>query len=135
MYPLELQLPKDFDKKLQKYLKKLGLNSLEFTQNNRQEEAQKTPKFKFSEGVLFRDFADGVLLFKNENDQEFILIKTAMGLPINEKIDAMTEQIDLKPRQIYDTAKRLNTKIKDTFGINDFFAIDFTNKYVKRVVE
>lgn len=92
-------------------------------------------KFRFSNGVLFRDFSDEVLIFKDENEQEFRVIKTAMNLPINERIDALTDNMELTFRQLYDTARRLNEKIKTTFGRENFFETDSTNKLVRRVIE
>lgn len=93
-----------------------------------------SPKFRFSNGVLFRDFTDNVLIVKKEDSFEHQLLRLAVSTPVGERIDSMSD-IDMKFRQIYDTARNLNTKIEKTFKISDFFVIDFANKYVKRAVE
>jgi hypothetical protein len=95
----------------------------------------KKPKFRFSNGVLFRDFCDETLAIKNENTQEFKLLRLALSLPMGERIDAMTDELDMSFRQIYDTATRLNEKIKNIFGIDAFFLIDSKNKHITRAVE
>jgi len=93
------------------------------------------PKFHFTEGILFRDYSDNVIKIKNENSQEYRLLATAFKLPLKTRIDAATDEIELTARQIYDTATRLNQKIKEKFGPDQFFDNDYNNKYVRRVVE
>jgi hypothetical protein len=58
-----------------------------------------------------------------------------MNLPVKERIDALSDDLELTFRQTYDTARRLNEKIKSTFGIDNFFETDMTNKLVRRIVE
>lgn len=91
------------------------------------------PKFRFTEGILFRDFENGILKFLDEKDKEFTLISTAMSLPVGERIDTFNTEMEF--RKMYDTARRLNEKIKEKFKIDKFFETDFANKYVKRLVE
>ncbi len=93
------------------------------------------PKFRLSQGVLFRDFCNDIIIFKDENGQDFRVVKATMGLPVNERIDALTDDLDLTFRQLYDTARRINGKVKAIFGIDNFFETDWTNKVIKRVVE
>ena len=92
-------------------------------------------KFRFDQGALFRDFHDKILLIKGENQYKYRLLKIALELPINERIDSLTDNLDLTFRQIYDTARQLNKEIKDIFKIDNFFEIDYSNKYIKRAVE
>lgn len=94
-----------------------------------------SPKFRFNQGVLFRDCCNEVLLITGERTQEYTLLSVAMSLPIMERIDATTESVELSWRELYDTARRLNSKIKQTFKIDNFFQIDFENKYLHRAVE
>lgn len=94
-----------------------------------------SPKFRFSQGVLFRDFCNEVLIRRGENTQEYRLLDTAIALPVRETIDALTENIEMEWRQLYDTARRLNDKIKDIFKVDGFFQIDFQNKKLHRTVE
>lgn len=96
---------------------------------------QPLPKFRFNQGVLFRDFCDEVLMVKGENTQEYRVLQTAINLPIKERIDAATRNIDMGWRQLYDTARRLDDKIKGTFKVDSFFQIDFPNKNITRTVE
>ncbi len=93
-----------------------------------------SPKFRFDQGVLFRDFCDKVLIIKRERTQEYDLLRVAMSLPIMERIDASTEDLELDWRHLYDTARRLNDKIKNVFKIDNFFQTDFENKKVHRTV-
>ncbi|MEI8360516.1 MAG: hypothetical protein WCG01_00035 [bacterium] len=94
-----------------------------------------TPKFRFSNNVLFRDLSDKVLRFDRENSHEFQLIRVAFEMPINERIDTILEKLDMTFRQIYDTANRVNEKIEVTFKISGFFEVDYKNRHIKRVVE
>jgi|GEM_PF-3971898 len=94
-----------------------------------------TPKFRFSNNVLFRDLSDEVLRFDRENSHEFQLMRVAFEVPINERIDTILEKLDMDFRQIYDTANRVNKKIEDKFKVSNFFKIDYKNRYIKRVVE
>ena len=63
--------------------------------------------------MLFRDFCNEILIVKGENTKEYRLLDTTIALPIRERIDALTENIEMEWRQLYDTARRLNNKIKD----------------------
>jgi hypothetical protein len=72
---------------------------------------------------------------KGENTKEYRLLDTAIALPVGERIDLVTEYIDMEWRQLYDTARRLNDKIKGLFEIDNFFHIDFQNKKIHRTVE
>lgn len=96
---------------------------------------EKKPEFRFSNGVLFRDYLNNTLIIKNENSNEFQLLRLVFDNPLGERIDTMSDNIDMGFRQIYDTARRLNDKIDKTFNIKDFFDLDYKNKYIKRVVE
>lgn len=100
-----------------------------------QKEKTGQQKFRFSNGVLFRDSVDNTLAVKNENTQEYRLLKLALSLPIGERIDAVSDGLEMSFRQIYDTAMRLNEKINKIFGVKDFFVIDSQNKHVIRSVE
>ena len=102
---------------------------------NKDVKAVEMPKFRFSNGVLFRDFCNETLAIKNENSQEYRLLKFTLELPVGERIDALTDELDMTFRQIYDTARRLNEKIKNTFKIDNFFALDSQNKNITRAVE
>src|SRR3989338_3990793 len=93
------------------------------------------PRFRFNQGVLFRDFCNEVLIIKGENTQEYRLLDTTIALPVRERIDVLTENIEMEWRQLYDTARRLNDKIKYLFKIDGFFHIDFQNKKLHRTVE
>jgi len=103
----------------------------------KEKEIQPTPlpKFRFNQGVLFRDFCNDILMVKGENTKEYRLLDTVVALPARERIDALTENIEMEWRQLYDTARRLNNKIKDIFKIDNFFQIDFQNKKLHRTVE
>lgn len=98
-------------------------------------ESVSSPKFHFNQGVLFRDFCDEVLIIKGEGSQEYSLLAIAMSLPVMERIDATTDDLELDWRRLYDTARRLNDKIKTTFKIDNFFQTDFENKKLHRAVE
>lgn len=50
-----------------------------------------SPKFRFSNGVLFRDFTDNVLVIKKEDSFEHQLLRFALSAPVGERIDAMSE--------------------------------------------
>ena len=93
------------------------------------------PEFRFNQGVLFRDFCNEILIVKGENTKEYRLLDTVIALPVGETVDALTENVDMEWRQLYDTARRLNAKIKNIFKIDNFFQIDFQNKKLHRVVE
>lgn len=112
---------------------------MEIEDNNKQNlstdtKSINTPKFRFSNNVLFRDLSDEVLRFDRENSHEFQLMRVAFEVPINERIDTILEKLDMSFRQIYDTANRVNDKIEDRFKVSGFFEIDYKNKYIKRVV-
>ena len=62
-------------------------------------------------------------------------MKFTLELPVGERIDALTDELDMTFRQIYDTARRLNEKIKNTFKIDSFFALDSQDKNITRAVE
>ena len=96
---------------------------------------QQVPRFYYNQGILHRDFCKEVLIIKGENTQEYRLLDIAFNLPINERIDALTDGVEMKWRQVYDTARRLNEKIKETFKVDNFFEIDFENKKLCRTVE
>jgi hypothetical protein len=97
---------------------------------------QPLPKFHFKEGVLFRDFCDEIIVIKGENSQEYRLLGAAIKLPASERIDTLTDSIEIDEwRKLYDTARRLNEKIKNTFKINNFFDIDYQNKKLRKTVE
>jgi len=129
---LTLQFPSDFDSKLKKYLKAQGLKYLTDIKTKNPTE---TIKFRFSKGILYRDFHDGVLKFVDEKDKEFAIISTAMGLGVGERIDAANRNIEMEPRALYDATRRINEKIKKTFNISGFFENNFQNHYIKRLVE
>lgn len=125
------------DIKLLKDIKELKNERNE--QNKQQSQEKKevlcSQKFRFNQGVLFRDFCDGILIIKGENTQEYRLLQTAIALPVRERIDKITDNIDMNWRQLYDTAGRLNAKIKDIFKVDNFFQTDFPNKNLHRTVE
>ncbi|MBI4117687.1 MAG: hypothetical protein HY453_01230 [Parcubacteria group bacterium] len=115
--------------KFQKYLDELKRKSSDKQADTR------TPMFRFNQGVLFRDFCDTILKIGGENTFEYRLIQTALRTPVGEKIDTLTDELEMDWRQLYDTAKRLNDKIKSTFKIADFFMIDYQNKNIKKTIE
>lgn len=94
-----------------------------------------TPRFRFDQGVLFRDFSDTVLKIGGENTLEYRLVQTALKTPVGEKIDTLTDELEMEWRQLYDTAKRLNDKIKTVFKVDEFFQIDYQNKNVSKTIE
>jgi len=98
-------------------------------------QSDKTPRFRFDQGVLFRDFCDAILKIKGENTLEYRLVQTALNVHVGEKIDTLTDELEMDWRQLYDTAKRLNEKIKSTFKIDEFFIIDYQNKNIKKTIE
>jgi len=89
--------------------------------------------FRFSKGILHKDGHDGVLIFR-EKSQEFYLLSILFEQPFGERIDGAYD-FELTGRQIPDTAKRINEKVEDEFGIKSFLEIDFSNKYTKRIIE
>jgi hypothetical protein len=128
------------DIKLLKDLKELKAERVKNDEGKKQESTPKSkptpsPKFRFKQGVLFRDFCNDILIVKGENTKEYRLLDTAIALPVGERIDLVTEYIDMEWRQLYDTARRLNDKIKGLFEIDNFFHIDFQNKKIHRTVE
>lgn len=128
------------DIKLLKNLKELKAKRAKKDESEKQKTAPKneptpSPKFRFNQGVLFRDFCNEILIVKGENTKEYRLLDTVIALPVRERIDALTENIEMEWRQLYDTARRLNGKIKDIFKIDNFFQIDFQNKKLHRTVE
>lgn len=133
---IRIQLSKDFLKKARDYRKLLEKilqeRMLEF-----EDQKKKVPsgKLRFNSGVLFRDFCDRVLIIDGENTLEYRLLKFAMEHPVGKRIDQATEDLDMRGRQIYDTAGRLNDKIEKIFEIEDFFQRDSKNKHVKRTVD
>ncbi len=94
-----------------------------------------SPKFHFNQGVLFRDFCNEVLIVRSENSKEHTLLTVAMFQPVMARIDATTDDVEMDWRRLYDTARRLNDKIKTVFKIDNFFQLDFENKKLWRVVE
>ena len=97
--------------------------------------AECTRKFHFKDGVLFRDHVDAVLIFKNENSLQYKLLNSAFSLPVDERLDGLTDGLDMSGRQIPDTAGEINKKIQDAFGVSGFFETDYPNKSAKRIVE
>jgi hypothetical protein len=95
----------------------------------------RTPKFRFDQGVLFRDFCDTVLKIGGENTLEYRLVQTALKTPVGEKIDTLTDELEMEWRQLYDTAKRLNDKIKTAFKVDEYFQIDYQNKNIRKTIE
>lgn len=115
--------------KFQKYMSELKSKS------DDNESETRTPKFHFDQGVMFRDFCDTVLKIKGENTLEYRLVQTALKTPVGEKIDTLTDDLEMDWRQLYDTAKRLNDKIKIAFKISDYFQIDYQNKNIRKTIE
>lgn len=95
----------------------------------------KAPRFRFDQGILFRDFCDTVLKIKGENTLEYRVMQTALKTPVGTEFDTLTDELEMDWRQLYDTAKRLNDKIKTTFKIDEFFQIDYQNKKIKKTIE
>lgn len=131
IYELTLKQPK-FNELYDKYE---TIFTEKGTKSNLEKEPFPSPKFRFNQGVLFRDFCSEILRIEGENTQEYRLLDTAIALPIEERIDAATENLEMEWRQLYDTARRLNDKIKNTFKIDNFFCIDYQNKKMHRAVE
>jgi hypothetical protein len=90
--------------------------------------------FKFKDKELIGGQTTRKIIIKKENSHEYKLLQKAFELPVGERIDAMSfEDTDnLKFSQIYDTARNLNKKIKNTLGAEDFFKLDYSNKYITR---
>lgn len=131
-FECDIKLLKDLKELKAEKAKKDGSKKQKTIPKNEQTQS---PKFRFNQGVMFRDFCNEILIIKGENTQEYRLLDTAIALPIGERIDALTENIEMEWRQLYDTARRLNGKIKDIFKIDNFFQIDFQNKKLHRTVE
>lgn len=115
--------------KLQKYLDELKRKSAD------KQADMPTPRFRFDKGILFRDFCDTVLKIGGENTLEYRLVQTALKTSVGEKIDTLTDELEMEWRQLYDTAKRLNDKIKTAFKVDEFFQIDYQNKNVRKTIE
>src|SRR3989338_4697128 len=131
-FECDIKLLKDLKELKAERTRKDEIKKQKFTPKN---EPTPSPKFRFNQGVLFRDFCNEILIVKGENTKEYRLLDTTIALPIRERIDALTENIEMEWRQLYDTARRLNNKIKDIFKIDNFFQIDFQNKKLHRTVE
>jgi len=115
-----------------KFKKLLGEYEAKSDDNSK---SDKTSRFRFDQGILFRDFCDTVLKIKGENTLEHRLVQTALKTRVGEEIDTLTDELEMDWRQLYDTAKRLNDKIKTAFKISDFFQIDYQNKKIKKTIE
>lgn len=115
--------------KFQEYLDELKRKSSD------KQADMRTPRFRFDQGVLFRDFCDTILKIGGENTLEYRLVQTALKTPVGEKIDTLTDELEMEWRQLYDTAKRLNDKIKTAFKVDGFFQIDYQNKNVRKTIE
>lgn len=91
---------------------------------------------KFVTGELSGGMTGNKLVIKKEDSLEYIVLQKAFELPIMSRIDASSfeDEDDLKFQQIYDTARSLNKKIKDTLKIESFFKYDYSNKYIMRTV-
>lgn len=89
---------------------------------------------KFKDKELIGGQTTRKIIIKKENSHEYKLLQKDFELPVGERIDAMSfdDTDNLKFLQIYDTARNLNKKIKNTLEVEDFFKLDYSNKYIIR---
>lgn len=88
-------------------------------------------RLTFSNGVLRRGRTEMKRL--GENSIEHLVLQVAMTNEVKYRIDAGSDKIDeTRWKPLSDASIRLNNKIKKEFGINEFFNIDYTNKYIER---
>lgn len=113
-----------------------------YHQNHKNKKTIDEPQFRFDKGVLFRDGNTTVLKF-NENDLEYNLLIVSFDIPFGERIDLVSSGDALEQlkepefrdwKQLYDTARRLNTKIEKEFKIKNFLTIYTEDKFLVRNV-
>lgn len=89
---------------------------------------------KFDNKELIGGCTTRKIIIKKENSHEYKLLQKAFELPVGERIDSMSfdDTDNLKFSQIYDTARNLNKKIKNTLEVENFFKLDYSNKHIVR---
>jgi hypothetical protein len=101
----------------------------------KQSKSERKDKFRFIEGVLYRDGMDGILKFF-EKDLQYNVLKIAFTKPFGERIDMAVGGLDCeKYKQLYDAARAINEKVDKEFRIKDFFQMDYPSMSIKRNVE
>ncbi len=90
--------------------------------------------FRFKNKELIGGQTTRKIAIKKENSYEYRLLQKAFELPVGERIDSMSfdDTDNLKFSQIYDTARNLNKKIKNTLEVENFFKLDYSNKHITR---
>ncbi len=126
---IEVSIPKP--EKLKEYRNELWMAS------GREMDALKSryQRFRFVDGVLYRDFENAVLKF-SEKDLQYALLQKAFEEPLEEWIDVLNLEAGIKTtkRSIYDAAIALNKKIAASFKIQDyFFEMDKTGNRCRRM--
>lgn len=90
---------------------------------------------KFKNNELSGGMTGNKLQIKKENSHEFKLLQVAFDHPVMKALDVLDfENDDLSFQQIYDTARRLNKKIKQELKIENFFQFDYPNRRIMRKV-
>lgn len=94
-----------------------------------------TPRFHFKDGAFFRDHSPHIIIIQSEDSLEFKLLNAALLLPVGERLDGISDLLEMHGRQVPDTARALNKKIEEIFGVPSFFETDYPNKSARRLVE
>ncbi len=124
---------KFFEHLLEVYPKKVQSSS-KTEESDSSTEPSSSQQFYFDQGVLHRDGASGVEVFA-ENTLEHTVLIAAFKTDFGERIDNATHPIDCGWEKLYDTARRINSKVAKRFGARDFFKIDSKNKFIERSVK
>jgi len=100
-------------------------------QGNNSENTKCKPSFHFVDGIFYLDHYDGFLKF-SENTMEYTILRVAFNEATGYRLDSATDGLeDYLIKQIYDAGVRLNEKINNKFGIDNFFELSF-GEYIKR---
>ncbi len=94
-------------------------------------------KFRFVEGILYRDFENAILDFTDAKSQRDLL-ELAFAVPLKEWIEAKNIDTEVsrgkEERGFYDAANNINKKIRAKFDFQDkFFELDKKNNMCRRM--
>ena len=92
------------------------------------------PSFRVHQGVLYRDGCDVVEVFK-EDSHEYTALRASLVAPIGDRIDKMSELVDIEWKPLCDAARRVNEKVERRFHVKNFFSIDYKNQAIVRNVD
>lgn len=89
-------------------------------------------QFHFVDGILFRDHAEKIIKF-SENELGYKILRAAFSSPPDTELDHSDVEIE-KTKPMFDAARNLNKKINKAFDVPDFFYTDSAKKVIRRTL-